>query len=131
MAKPGKGLIVTSRREIVTTAMNLLTAQSPDPSLLEAAKQQAKGLSKEVSELDQSIQTNTMNPDQIADLSAFLVILDRQLGAWKAQASALGSKELEGTFEEAESSLRFFVQRLMAADPAFAGVFMSMTGSVE
>ena len=126
MAKPGKGLIVTSRREIVTTAMNLLTAQSQDPALVEAAEQQAKGLFKEVSELDQAISTKAMDPDQLADLSAFLVILDRQLSAWKGQAATLGSKELKDTFEEAGSSLRSFVRRLNAVDSAFAGVYEGM-----
>lgn len=131
MAKPGKGLIVTSRREIVATAMNLLSVSGADPALLEAARQQAMGLSKEVAELEQAIQTNAMNPDQLADLAALLVILDRQLAAWKGQAATFRSPELEEVFKEAESSLRSFVQRLKAVDPAFAGVYMSMTGSAE
>lgn len=114
MSKPGKGLITTSRMELVTTAMNLLVAGSSDAALLEAAKQHAQGLSREVSELGQAIRTNAMNPDQLADLSAFLVILDRQLAAWTGQAATLGSKELEKIFKEAGSSLRAFVQRLKA-----------------
>ena len=129
MSKPGKGLITTSRMELVTTAMNLLVAGSSDAALLEAAKQHAQGLSREVSELGQAIRTNAMNPDQLADLSAFLVILDRHLAAWTGQAATLGSKELEDVFKDAEASLRSFVQRLKAADAACASVYTGMAGS--
>jgi len=49
--------------------------------------------------------------------------LDRQLAAWKIQAAKLGSKELEDTIKEEESSLRSFVQRLKPADTTFASLY--------
>ena len=70
-----------------------------------------------------------MTPDDLADLSAFLMTLDRQLAAWRGQASTLGSRDLEDVFKESGDSLRSFVQKLKAADAAFADVYAGIAGS--
>jgi len=132
VSKPGKGLISTSRVELLNiTTMNLLMKDAGNlpPGLLAAARRHAVNLHGVISELAVLIDTQKMDEGDLADLSAYLISLDALLDSLKEQAAMVGSPELETTYKDAGNTLRAFVQRLKSGDAAFAEVFEGITGT--
>jgi len=130
MARPGKGLIVTSRAEhplIVT--MNLLAKapESPPPALVNAALHHAYNLYEEVKDLEK-IDTRKLNLEALKDLCAHLVTLEYLLASLADQAAAIGSAELEAAFTSCSAALEAAVRHLRTA-AEFASAYDSMKGT--
>jgi len=134
MAKPGKGIISTSRVEVLNiTTMNLLMRNPDNPSraLLSAARRHAASLHGLISELSALIDPKKMDDGELSDLVAYLITLDALLDSLKEQAATIGSPELEFTYKDAGNALRSFVQGLKSVDLDFAGIYTGMVGTVE
>lgn len=129
MAKPGKGLISTTRAEVrATVTMNLLAQQGPGnaPGLANAALYLAKALHQEILDLEH-LETAKMKEEELQDLSAALISLSFSLDAMRGQAASLGDEALKAAFGESTTALESAIQHHQAA-PAFAKVYGSMKG---
>ena len=132
MAKPGKGLISTTRAEVrATVTMNLLAQQGPGsaPGLSSAALFLAKALHQEILDLE-ALDTAKMKEEELQDLSAALISLSYSLEAMKGQAASLGDEPLNAAFAGGAGALARVMAHHREA-PAFAKVYGSMRGEAR